>query len=167
MPSPFFIPTGEDSDSTIRKVQESELWRRIEELEPGQKLEVFEGERTWLSEPKHTIVKKAGSIEFYDGPSGFFNTPTRVIETKQNTDCFVATAVYGDINAPQVQVLRGFRDNVLSKNYMGRAFVRFYYAGAGKKLADFLQGHLPSTVPAIRRGLNILVEMYSWVRKAQ
>ena len=41
--------------------------------------------------------------------------------------CYIATMVYGDYNHPQVMVLRGFRDDVLQKNPIGRAFVRFYY----------------------------------------
>jgi hypothetical protein len=42
--------------------------------------------------------------------------------------CFIATVCYGDYNAPEVIVLRNFRDNVLEKNLFGRLFVRFYYA---------------------------------------
>lgn len=42
--------------------------------------------------------------------------------------CYIATAVYGSYDAPQVLVLRRFRDEVLSKSLPGRAFVRTYYA---------------------------------------
>lgn len=42
--------------------------------------------------------------------------------------CYIATAVYGSYDAPQVLVLRKFRDEVLSKSLPGRAFVRTYYA---------------------------------------
>ncbi len=47
----------------------------------------------------------------------------------------------------------------------GRAFVDFYYSGAGKRTADFIREHLPSTIPAIRKGLDVLVEIYSAQRK--
>ena len=80
-------------------------------------------------------------------------------------ECFVATAVYGDKNAQQVQTLRELRDNVLMQSSIGRAFVDFYYSGAGKRTADFIIEHLPSAIPAIRRGLDILVERYSSQRK--
>lgn len=41
--------------------------------------------------------------------------------------CYIATAVYGSYDAPQVLVLRKFRDEVLSKSLTGRAFIRTYY----------------------------------------
>lgn len=80
-------------------------------------------------------------------------------------DCFVATAVYGDKNVPQIQTLRQFRDNILMQNSLGRTFVDFYYGGAGKKTADFVREHLPSTLPLIRKGLDCLVDRYSAQRK--
>lgn len=41
--------------------------------------------------------------------------------------CYIATMVYGDYDHPQVLILRDFRDNVLKKSVLGRAFIRFYY----------------------------------------
>jgi hypothetical protein len=41
--------------------------------------------------------------------------------------CYVATMVYGDYDAPEVKVLRNFRDNVLDKYAAGRLFIRAYY----------------------------------------
>jgi hypothetical protein len=40
--------------------------------------------------------------------------------------CFVASAVYGEA-APQTELLRGFRDQVLRKSRMGRAAIGVYY----------------------------------------
>ena len=80
-------------------------------------------------------------------------------------DCFVATAVYGDRNAPQVEALREFRDNVLMQDPMVKVFVAFYYGGAGKRTANFIREHLPSTIPAIRKGLDVLVGRYSAQKK--
>ncbi len=42
--------------------------------------------------------------------------------------CYVATAVYGSYDCPQVWVLRRFRDERLQRNPLGRAFVKTYYA---------------------------------------
>ena len=42
--------------------------------------------------------------------------------------CYVATAVYGSYDCPEVWTLRRFRDNTLAETWYGRAFVRTYYA---------------------------------------
>ncbi len=50
-------------------------------------------------------------------------------------DCFVATACFGNSEAPEVRLLRAFRDSVLLRSWIGRAFVRWYYV-FGPALAD-------------------------------
>lgn len=42
--------------------------------------------------------------------------------------CYIATAVYGSYDCPQVWTLRRFRDNTLAATWYGRAFIRTYYA---------------------------------------
>ncbi|HEX2629785.1 MAG TPA: CFI-box-CTERM domain-containing protein, partial [Chitinophagaceae bacterium] len=46
---------------------------------------------------------------------------------KGKEGCFVATACYGDYDAPEVVVLRKYRDDVLGKTFLGRMFIRIYY----------------------------------------
>lgn len=41
--------------------------------------------------------------------------------------CYIATMAYGDYDHPQVLELRTFRDEFLSKSYLGRNFIRLYY----------------------------------------
>lgn len=41
--------------------------------------------------------------------------------------CYIATMVYGSYDAPQVVVLRRYRDTVLSNYAVGRVFIKFYY----------------------------------------
>lgn len=42
--------------------------------------------------------------------------------------CYVATAVYGSYDCPEVWTLRRFRDNTLAATRRGRIFIRMYYA---------------------------------------
>lgn len=42
--------------------------------------------------------------------------------------CYVATAVYGSYDCPQVWTLRRYRDYTLAKTWYGRAFIHTYYA---------------------------------------
>lgn len=53
-----------------------------------------------------------------------------VFETIQERSggCYVATAVYGSYDCPQVWTLRRFRDYTLAETWYGRAFIRTYYA---------------------------------------
>jgi hypothetical protein len=41
--------------------------------------------------------------------------------------CYIATAVYGSYSAPEVRVLRRFRDETLARSLPGRLFIRAYY----------------------------------------
>jgi hypothetical protein len=45
-----------------------------------------------------------------------------------DSGCYIATMVYGSYDAPEVWVLRRFRDNTLQKSAAGRWFVRWYYS---------------------------------------
>ena len=42
--------------------------------------------------------------------------------------CYIATMAYGSYEAPEVLVLRRFRDEKLNKTFMGRVFIANYYA---------------------------------------
>lgn len=46
---------------------------------------------------------------------------------KKKEGCYIATAVYGSYDAPEVRTLRRFRDETLKKSAAGRLFIRVYY----------------------------------------
>ena len=52
---------------------------------------------------------------------------SKAIEEKKSGGCYVATAVYGSYDCPQVWILRRYRDNTLAKTWYGRSFIRTYY----------------------------------------
>lgn len=55
-----------------------------------------------------------------------YTIPERPQQTSNG--CYVATAVYGSYDCPQVWTLRRFRDFTLAETWYGRAFIRTYYA---------------------------------------
>ncbi len=56
------------------------------------------------------------------------NINNPVEESKNKKGCYVATAVYGSYDCPEVWVLRRYRDFSLDKSFFGRFFIRMYYA---------------------------------------
>jgi hypothetical protein len=46
---------------------------------------------------------------------------------RDDDKCYIATAVYGSLDAPEVLTLRSFRDEALMKSPLGRTFVSVYY----------------------------------------
>ncbi|BDZ64325.1 hypothetical protein GCM10025877_12630 [Agromyces mangrovi Wang et al. 2018] len=52
--------------------------------------------------------------------------PAQPTRTSQG-GCFVATAVYGSYDCPEVRVLRRYRDGQLARHRAGRLFIQLYY----------------------------------------
>ena len=55
--------------------------------------------------------------------------------------CYVATAVYGSYDCPEVWTLRRFRDEVLAKTWYGRLFIHLYYAVSPTAVKLFGDSH--------------------------
>jgi|SRR3989344_1665629 len=83
---------------------------------------------------------------------------------KKEDDCFVASVVYGNETAREVNILREYRDNVLMPSLIGRKFVELYYGGAGKKAANFIEEKARFLIPVIKKGLDYLVRGYEQER---
>ena len=73
-------------------------------------------------ENKNVIMDYVSKIQKYDSS---YTAPT--IDTIGG-GCYVATAVYGSYDCPQVWTLRRFRDYTLAKTWHGRLFIKTYYA---------------------------------------
>jgi tetratricopeptide (TPR) repeat protein len=69
--------------------------------------------------------------------------------------CYIATAVYGSYDCPEVWTLRRYRDNKLSCTWYGTAFIKLYYAvsptlvcafGGSKMFTKFCRRYLDPIV---------------------
>lgn len=64
---------------------------------------------------------------FYGTPYGTRRREDEMRASESKKGCYIATAVYGSYNCPEVWTLRRFRDNRLQKSSYGRLFIRCYY----------------------------------------
>ncbi|MBE6942172.1 MAG: hypothetical protein E7455_07825 [Ruminococcaceae bacterium] len=69
------------------------------------------------------VVYMDGTDELLSASDVSFSVPEGV----SANGCYVATAVYGSYDCPQVWTLRRFRDNTLAGTWYGRAFIKTYY----------------------------------------
>ena len=101
----------------------------------------------------------------------FYAVGTEITELADNSEltahysesttpaCYVATAVYGSYDCPEVWTLRRFRDHVLAKTWYGRLFIKLYYAvsptavrlfGDTAWFRNFWRGKLDSMVASLQ-----------------
>jgi hypothetical protein len=79
-----------------------------------------------FSEERGRISWTGDVYETDTGIFGFGGDKDKV--GKEKSGCFIATAVYGGENTPEVEALRRFRDDFLARTYAGRAFIAIYYS---------------------------------------
>ncbi len=77
------------------------------------------------------IDEYADKVKKYDStyitPSIAKKTSYSSSDTSSSSGCYVATAVYGSYDCPEVWTLRRFRDYTLDETWYGRAFIKTYY----------------------------------------
>ena len=85
-------------------------------------------------------VKNSGGVDLYNSKTDYeiaqmikakFPNAEQGSAPANNSSsgcCYVATAVYGSYDCPEVWTLRRFRDDSLAETWYGRAFVKTYYA---------------------------------------
>jgi hypothetical protein len=74
--------------------------------------------------------------------------------------CFIATAAFGSYAEPHVEVLRDFRDRILLKDSLGRAFVSLYYK-LSPPIADCIARH--ETLKILVRWSLLPIVGISWI----
>jgi hypothetical protein len=81
-----------------------------------------------------TINGRPGNTISSNSTSGTPTSNSRAPVTSSNSTntgsggCYVATAVYGSYDCPEVWTLRRYRDYTLAETWYGRAFIKAYYA---------------------------------------
>lgn len=71
------------------------------------------------------VNRRLGSVKTGDVPP---REASPVAESAKQGGCYVATAVYGSYDCPQVWTLRKYRDSCLAPTPTGRTMIRVYYA---------------------------------------
>lgn len=119
-----------DDDGTADKTRYENKIFILKELESSGSYHYSNGgwskEYTYTGEGKQKIIDMImechNKIKEID-PS--YVIPERSQQTSNG--CYVATAVYGSYDCPQVWTLRRFRDYTLAETWYGRAFIHTYY----------------------------------------
>jgi hypothetical protein len=77
---------------------------------------------------KNTIYEKI-FIETENKQEEIIQTKHEINEIleEKKSGCYVATCVYGSYEHEKVKTLRNYRDTKLSKNYLGKIFIKTYY----------------------------------------
>jgi hypothetical protein len=104
--------------------------------------------------------KNSDGIEHDDhswGTASDFRSEEDQKEWEKRSSCFIATAVYGDVMAPEVVLLRNFRDEVLKKHWLGEKFVGFYYK-VSPPIAEWLKTK-PTLAKFVRVPLDYFVRL--------
>lgn len=113
-------------------------------LKDGQEIRIYDGS-TFLKFPKETIQRSGNQIRIYDGMPSIFNPiPKKTIVIGDSTDsshCFVATEIYQNSDADEVNLYRQFRDEYLKKNALGRSFVNWYYDRGGVEMSSLIRSY--------------------------
>ena len=81
----------------------------------------------WYNDSIQNVRIRKVEISYTDGSSETIQG-SEISPIQSYSHCYVATAVYGSYDCPQVWTLRRFRDYTLAETWYGRAFIRTYYA---------------------------------------
>lgn len=110
--------------------------------------------------PKRIIRSKIRAPKGY----GWLTNPkkaayNRVYNRTTKKACYIATAVYGDSDAWQVERLRQYRDKVLASNLLGLLFINLYYELSPRFIFLFKDIRLINLIS--RKFLDILIDKIS------
>ena len=106
----------------------------VQQVQPNNQQQVQPNKQQVAPQPKNQPRPVAPPpVQAPKAPPVQINTQDQIIVQKENKEksdsgCYVATAVYGTYDCPEVWTLRRYRDDILATTWYGRMFVRTYYA---------------------------------------
>ena len=101
------------------------------------------------------VESLAKEVEGNTKPAQQSTPKTSTPKTSTNSGCYIATAVYGSYDCPEVWTLRRFRDSTLAATWYGRAFIRIYYATSPNLVKLF--GNNPKVMSFVKPKLDKFV----------
>lgn len=89
-------------------------------------------ENAWYNYSISTVKISHVYVEYMDGTEERIDLSDISLSVPEGVStgggCYVATAVYGSYDCPEVWTLRRYRDDTLASTWYGRAFIKTYYA---------------------------------------
>ena len=144
----LLIPTGGSVKFTHLYNPDSRYFK-----EPHGGIQIFAGSNSGISpEQMERTLKEFATYCYHE-----LNIQCDIVEQKSG-GCYIATAVYGTYDCPEVWTLRRYRDFSLTQRLYGRLFIKLYYVaspvvvkifGRTKWFNAFWRGHLDGWVSAL------------------
>jgi hypothetical protein len=131
------LENGTSYDFWVKAVSQPMLYAAVEAVYGA---DPATGKPSELSEAAIAVPYGTAQISGFSGPvSATPDNPVPFPPLEDTGGCFIATAAYGSAMAPQVNVLRAFRERFLRPYTLGRALIRRYELWS-PPLADAIRG---------------------------
>lgn len=131
--SDYYDVTNEDKEFVLNKIADSitKMFSRgyVYAIDGGTGVGSDFWQKNLMHTTKRTFVTELKQIvEKHD--DAYLQELINKMEPPKSSSsgCYVATAVYGSYDCPEVWTLRRFRDFTLAETWYGRAFIKTYYA---------------------------------------
>lgn len=130
----YYEVTDEDKEAVLTKISDAIIKMfhvtYVYNTQAGEGIGGDQWQKNILTNTKNAFVTELRQIAEKHSDAYIQNLINKMsaVQAASSGCCYVATAVYGTYDCPQVWTLRRFRDDKLAETWYGRAFIRTYYA---------------------------------------